>query len=301
MSQATSNPSYRSTEVEVRGGTLHTALWGPEDPAAPTILAVHGVTASHMAWAVLAHELPDIRIIAPDLRGRGRSNALPAPYGMPSHAEDLAVVLGALSTGPVVVVGHSMGAFASLVLANLFPERVRSLVLVDGGLPLQVPAELSDEQIVAAVLGPAAERLNATFASREVYRSFWKQHPAFSADWGPFVEDYVDYDLTGEEPLLRPATQYRAMADDTGELHRGASLLRALDELAVETLVLRAPRGLLNEPRGLYGSGYLDAWAEKLPALTVREVPDVNHYTIIMGVAGAAAVAGFVREALAAA
>ncbi|XTR51999.1 alpha/beta fold hydrolase [Pseudarthrobacter sp. So.54] len=203
MSQETSNPSYRTTDVEVRGGTLHTALWGPEDPAAPTILAVHGVTASHMAWAVLAHELPDIRIIAPDLRGRGRSNALPAPYGMPSHAGDLAAVLGALSTGPVVVVGHSMGAFASLVLANLFPERVRSLVLVDGGLPLQVPADLSDEQIVAAVLGPAAERLNATFASREVYRSFWKQHPAFSADWGPFVEDYVDYDLTGEEPLLR--------------------------------------------------------------------------------------------------
>ncbi|MEC5190562.1 pimeloyl-ACP methyl ester carboxylesterase [Arthrobacter sp. MP_M7] len=104
---------------------------------------------------------------------------------MPSHAEDLAAVLGALSTGPVVVAGHSTGAFAFLVLANLFPERVRSLVLVDGGLPLQVPVELRDEQIVAAVPGPAAERLNATFASREVYRSFWKQHPAFSADWGP--------------------------------------------------------------------------------------------------------------------
>ncbi|XTR52000.1 hypothetical protein ACOM2C_19195 [Pseudarthrobacter sp. So.54] len=91
------------------------------------------------------------------------------------------------------------------------------------------------------------------------------------------------------------------MADDTGELHRGASLLRALDELAVETLVLRAPRGLLNEPGGLYAPGYLDAWAEKLLALTVREVPDVNHYTIIMGAAGAAAVADTVREALAAA
>ena len=186
-----------------------------------------------------------------------------------------------------------------MVLANLFPERVRSLVLVDGGLPLQVPADLSDEQIVAAVLGPAAERLNATFPSREVYRSFWRQHPAFSADWSPLVEEYVDYDLTGEEPVLRPATRYQAMADDTAELHRGASLLKALDELAVETLVLRAPRGLLNEPGGLYAPGYLDAWAEKLPALTVREIPDVNHYTIIMGAAGAAAVADTVREALA--
>jgi lipase len=300
MIRATGNASYRTTGVEVRGGTLPTALWGPDDPAAPTILAVHGVTASHKAWLHLAEALPQVRIIAPDLRGRGRSNALPGPYGMPSHAADLAAVLAALATGPAVVVGHSMGAFAAVVLANLFPERVRSLVLVDGGLPLQVPAGLSDEEIVSAVLGPAAERLNATFPSREVYRSFWRQHPAFSADWGPLVEDYVDYDLTGEEPMLRPATRYQAMADDTAELHRGASLVKALDELAVDTEVLRAPRGLLNEPPGLYPPGYLDAWAAKLPALRVREVPDVNHYTIIMGEAGAGAVAESVRAALAA-
>ncbi len=293
------NTTYRTTGVEVRGGMLHTAVWGPADPAAPTVLAVHGVTASHKAWACLAEVLPDVRIIAPDLRGRGRSNHLPAPYGMPAHAEDLAAVLAELSTGPVVVAGHSMGAFAAVVLANLFPERVRSLVLVDGGLPLQMPVGLSDEQIVAAVLGPAAERLTATFPDRDTYRTFWKQHPAFAADWSPLVQDYVDYDLTGEEPALRPATQYQAMAEDTAELHRGASLLKALDELAVDTRVLRAPRGLLNESTGLYPAGYLEAWAARLPNLSVTEVPDVNHYTIIMGEPGAAAVAAAVRAALA--
>ena len=299
MTRAASSTGYRTTDVEVRGGTLHTALWGPDDPEAPTILAVHGVTASHKAWPYLAEALPGVRIIAPDLRGRGRSNALPGPYGMPTHAEDLAAVLGALTTGPVVVVGHSMGAFAALVLANLFPDRVRSLVLVDGGLPLQVPAGISDEDVVSAVLGPAAERLNSTFPSREVYRTFWRQHPAFSADWTPLVEEYVDYDLTGEEPDLKPATRYQAMAEDTAELHRGASLLKALDELAVDTQVLRAPRGLLNEPAALYAPGYLEGWAEKLPSLRVREVPDVNHYTIVMGQAGARAVANSVQEALA--
>lgn len=299
MTREASNATYRTAGVEVRGGTLHTALWGPEDPDAPTILAVHGVTASHKAWHYLAEALPDVRIIAPDLRGRGRSNGLPAPYGMPTHAQDLAAVLAAFTTEPVVVVGHSMGAFAALVLANLFPERVRSLVLVDGGLPLQVPAGISDEDVVAAVLGPAAERLNSTFPSREVYRQFWRQHPAFSSDWTPYVEAYVDYDLTGEEPELRPATQYQAMAEDTAELHRGASLLKALDELAVDAQVLRAPRGLLNEPAALYAPGYLEAWALKLRSLRVREVPDVNHYTIVMGEAGAGAVAESVQEALA--
>ena len=56
-----------------------------------------------------------------------------------------------------------MGGFASLVLANLFPERVRSLVLVDGGLPLQVPEELLDQEVISSVLGAAAERLTAMF------------------------------------------------------------------------------------------------------------------------------------------
>lgn len=299
MTQIASQETYRTAEVAVRGGTLHTAVWGPDDPAAPVILAVHGVTASHKSWAYLAEALPQVRIIAPDLRGRGRSNQLPAPYGMTSHAQDLAAVLEELAAGPVVVVGHSMGGFASLVLADLFPERVRSLVLVDGGLPLQVPPGLSDEEVISSVLGPAAERLNATFPSREVYRSFWRQHPAFSADWGPLVDAYVDYDLTGEEPELRPATRYEAMAEDTADLHRGASLLAALDHLAVDTEVLRAPRGLLNEPAGLYAPGYLESWAAKLPTLRVTQVQDVNHYTIIMGQAGAAAVAESVRAALA--
>jgi len=299
MTQTASQETYRTAEVAVRGGTLHTAVWGPDDPAAPTILAVHGVTASHKSWAYLAAALPEVRIIAPDLRGRGRSNQLPAPYGMTSHAQDLAAVLEELAEGPVVVVGHSMGGFASLVLADLFPECVRSLVLVDGGLPLQVPAGLSDDEIISSVLGPAAERLNATFPSREVYRSFWQQHPAFSSDWGPLVDAYVDYDLTGEEPELRPATRYEAMAEDTADLHRGASLLTALDHLAVETEVLRAPRGLLNEPAALYAPGYLESWAAKLPTLRLTQVPDVNHYTIIMGQTGAAAVAGSVRAALA--
>ncbi|BCW78420.1 alpha/beta hydrolase [Arthrobacter sp. NicSoilC5] len=299
MTQTASQGTYRTTEVAVRGGTLHTAIWGPDDPAAPTVLAVHGVTASHKSWACLAEALPDVRIIAPDLRGRGRSNQLPGPYGMTTHAQDLAAVLEDLADGPLVVVGHSMGGFASLVLADLFPERVRSLVLVDGGLPLQVPAGLSDEEVISSVLGPAAERLNATFPSREVYRSFWREHPAFSADWGPLVDAYVDYDLTGEEPELRPATRYEAMAEDTADLHRGASLLAALDGLTVNTDVLRAPRGLLNEPTALYAPGYLESWAAKLPALRVTQVPDVNHYTIIMGQSGAAAVAESVRAALA--
>ncbi|HYO18179.1 MAG TPA: alpha/beta fold hydrolase, partial [Dermatophilaceae bacterium] len=92
------------------GGTLRVGEWGPGDPAAPTVLAVHGITASHLAWAPIARACPTARVIAPDLRGRGRSAGLPGPYGMAHHAADLEAVIESLELPPALLVGHSMGA-----------------------------------------------------------------------------------------------------------------------------------------------------------------------------------------------
>lgn len=289
--------AYMSIDVPVRGGLLRTGVWGPDDPGAPTVLAIHGVTASHRTWAMVAEALPEFRFIAPDLRGRGRSNTLPGPYGMPVHAEDLAAVLDALKVPRAVVAGHSMGAFAALVLANLHPGLVQSLVLIDGGLPLDVPAGLSDEQVVQAVLGSAAERLGQPFASHEEYLAFWRPHPAFAGHWNPLLLDYLAYDLQPHpDGGFRAATSYAALAEDTAELHRGAALLRALEELAHPVQLLRAPRGLFNEEPGLYAPGYVQQWQQRLPSLVVTDVPDTNHYTIVMDEPGAGSVAGVLRE-----
>lgn len=289
--------TYSSIDVPVRGGTLHTGIWGPDDPAAPTVLAVHGVTASHRTWGMVARALPDVRFIAPDLRGRGRSNSLPGPYGMPVHADDLACVLDTLNVPAAVVAGHSMGAFAALVLANRHPGRVESLVLVDGGLPLDVPDGLSDEQIVQAVLGPAAERLEQVFASRQEYLEFWQPHPAFAGHWNELLYDYLGYDLQPDSRGgFRASTSYAALAEDTAELHRGTALLQALDGLAHPVRLLRAPRGLFNEEPGLYAPQYVNRWRQRLPGLAVTDIPETNHYTIVMDDPGAAAVAAVLAE-----
>lgn len=295
---------YRALDVPVHGGSMRVGIWGPDTPDTPTILTVHGVTASHRAWSTLAAQLPGVRIIAPDLRGRGRSNHLPGPYGMPVHADDLARVLGELckgelGTGPMLVVGHSMGAFVSLVLAHRHPELVSSLILIDGGLPLQVAPGLSDDQIVQAVLGPAAERLEMEFASPAQYLDFWRPHPAFAAHWSADVEDYLNYDLQGAAPHLRPSTSYAALAEDTAELHRGASLLTALAELSHEVLFLQAERGLLDEVPGLYRDDYVARSAQELPRFDARQVPGTNHYTIVMESDGAAVVAASIIALLA--
>jgi hypothetical protein len=171
-------------------------------------------------------------------------------------------------------------------------------VLVDGGLPLPSPEGVSDEELMKATLGPAAERLSMTFASREAYRAFWRQHPAFVRDWSPTVEDYLDYDLVGEEPELHPSSSYEAVAEDSIELRGGASLLAAIDELAHPTTFLSAPRGLLDEVPPLYPAEAVAEWSEKLPAIRMLAAEDVNHYTIVMSDRGASAVAAIVREGL---
>lgn len=298
---------YRTEDVPVPGGLLRVGIWDPEPGSGPhadgqegsggkaegagaglTVLAIHGITASHMAWLQLAEALPGARIIAPDLRGRGRSNTLPGPFGMDTHAADMAAVIAGIPggpQGPVVVVGHSMGAFVTVALAKARPDLVAAMVLVDGGLPLQLPEGITGEQVMTSVLGPAAARLSMTFESREAYRDFWRRHPAFQ-DWNETISAYVDYDLVGEEPKLRPSSNIEAIAADAGDLSAAEAAGEVLAEPPGPLRFLRAPRGLLNEDTGLYSPEYVRQWAGRAPLLQADEVAGVNHYTIIMSERG---------------
>ena len=275
--------------VPVEGGDLDVAVYGTDRPDAPTLLAIHGITASSRSWQVVAERLgrraPGVRLLAPDLRGRGQSGQLPGPWGLRRHAVDLAHVIEHQGLGPVPVVGHSMGAFVAVALAQLVPDAVSELILVDGGLPLELPEGAGAGDIVAA-LGPAAARLQMEFADLDAALELWRQHPAFARDWRPEVEDYVRYDLRGEAPHLRSSASAEGMLQDGAELYGEPWYLDALRGLTVPVTVLRAPRGLLDaEP--LYAPGRLETFASDVPQLRVVEVDDVNHYTIVFADRGA--------------
>lgn len=270
---------WRADAVAVEGGELAVGVAGV--PRGAAVLTIHGTTASHRAFTALARRLPERRVIAPDLRGRGRSAHLPGPYGLRTHASDLEAVLDAHGVGRATVVGHSLGAFVAVALAARAPSRVERLVLVDGGLPLALPEGRTIPEQIAAVLGPAAARLRSTFADREDYHAFWRAHPAVGRSWGPDLEDYADYDLEGDPGRMHAATRESAVLEDGAELYGPDWYLDALRGIRVPTVFLRAPRDLQDRDGGLYPPGALDDAPRLVPGLEIDEVPDVNHYTVL--------------------
>lgn len=287
----------REIDVAVDGGNLRVAVWEPDGAVRGEVVAVHGITSSHLAWQWLADAAPDLRIVAPDLRGRGRSQEVAPGQGMATHADDLAAVVETLGLDRPVLLGHSMGAFVSVVAAHRHPDIARALILVDGGLPLGIPEGVTADQAMTQVLGPTAQRLQMRFADVDAYLDFWHQHPAFTEAWCPELEDYFAYDLVPADGALRPATSYDTTARDTEDLIAGEDLPRAWKALALPTWMLTVPRGLTDQPPGLYPEPLLAPLLEGTDVRHTRN-PDFNHYTITMTPEGAATVAELLDDAL---
>ncbi|GAA3199356.1 alpha/beta hydrolase [Nonomuraea roseoviolacea] len=260
-------------------GGLRIAVFG-DGPR--VIIAVHGISASLMAWAAVGRRLPEgWSMVAMDLRGRGHSAGLPGPYGLPRHAEDVLRVADHVGADDgAVLTGHSMGAYvAALAAARRSFARV---VLVDGGLPLPLPPGTDPDTALAATLGPALARLSRTFATPDDYVAFFRAHPAFARSWNDDVEAYVRYDLTGPPGALRSRAVEDAVREDGRWLLTGAEELgAALASIEAPLRVLRAPRGLLDQEVGMLPDELAAAWTARLPHLEDEVVPDCNHYTIL--------------------
>ena len=195
--------TYQTFAVPVAGGKLRVGRWGN---AGKPILAAHGITGNHLHFSMLADRLGrDFTVIAPDLRGRGRSSHIAGPFSMAAHADDLVAVLDFFGIGQTTLVGHSMGAFAAVICADHYPDRVENLVLVDGGLPLELGpmTDLPTDQVLANLIGPALDRLHLTFQSVAAYLDYWRRHPALVDAWNKRLEKIIVYDLGGSPPTLR--------------------------------------------------------------------------------------------------
>jgi lipase len=279
-----SDPFADRFAVPVNGGDLHVVRAGsPPETAAGVVLAAHGVTASLMTWRTVARRLPqEICLIAPDLRGRGRSAGLPGPFGMEAHVDDLIAVLDQIGVPSAVLLGHSMGAYVAARLAAEHPDRVAGLILLDAGLPLPPPDDL--EERVDAAVSNAIMRLTITFPSADHYVAGWRAHPAIADAWNPDIEAYARYDLVQDGHAARCVASPMAVRVDTEEMVRDSTTRTALDRVCAPIHVLRAERGLFDDIHDpLIPTDALHAFAASHPNAQIEEIPGVNHYTLVMG------------------
>lgn len=107
--------------------TLHVAELGQAE--APPLLLVHGWPQSWWCWHRVAPLLAgDYRLLMPDLRGHGWSEAPPAGYEKERLARDLIGLLDALELESVGYVGHDWGAFCGFLACFAAPERITAFL-----------------------------------------------------------------------------------------------------------------------------------------------------------------------------
>jgi 3-oxoadipate enol-lactonase len=127
-------------QVSVEGCEIHYEEFGTGEP----VLLIHGLGSRLEDWELQVPLFSQKhRVIAVDLRGHGASAKPPGPYSMSLFARDVRGVLEAARTGPVHVVGLSLGGMVAFQLAVDAPETVRSLVIVNSA-PEVVPRTLRE-------------------------------------------------------------------------------------------------------------------------------------------------------------
>lgn len=285
--------------VPVAGGRLTVAVAGPaQSNGSPPVLGLHGTTGSHRGLAVIARHLAarDITFLVPDLRGRGASAGLPGPYGLNTHVSDLVAVLDHWGARQAVLAGHSLGAYVAARAAAAHPQRCAGVVLVDGGLSPRISGDIDYDAVIDAVLGPALARLRMTFESHQDYRIFWRRHPAFAHRWNADIDNFLDYDLVGPPGALHSRVVESAVRADGRDVLDGAAAWASLVALPEPVVLLRAPRGLLDDPNPLLPEDLVQQAKRAVPTMRDVLIADTNHYLIVLGAREAAAVGAEITQ-----
>ncbi|MGD9113474.1 MAG: alpha/beta hydrolase [Desulfobacterales bacterium] len=260
--------------VKGDGIEINLATW---EGAGKPILCVHGITANCRCWDVLAAALaPEYRVLAMDLRGRGRSDKPPEGYALEYHLRDINCLLDDLGIDRAVIMGHSLGAFIGLAFAAENRDRVDRLILVDGG------GDLSKAQMDKVFTGikPALDRLGRVFPSAGEYLDKMKEAP-YIHPWSAAIETYYRYEIEEVEDGVRTNI-------DPAHIQEEAANIRKLDcapfypEIICKVLILRAPKGLFSLDDLLLPQDVIDKMMQEIPDVRRFNVEGTNHYGIVM-------------------
>ncbi|MEO8115343.1 MAG: alpha/beta fold hydrolase, partial [Phenylobacterium sp.] len=128
----------RGEMIDLGGRRLRLVRAGPTDSGRPTIIFEHGAFGCAADWAVVQERLAvkGLASLAYDRAGLGHSDPGPRPRDGDAIVADLEALLGAAGvSGPILLVGHSMGGLMVRLFALTHPKQVVGVVLVDAVTP----------------------------------------------------------------------------------------------------------------------------------------------------------------------
>lgn len=170
-------PGFRDVTIDRPDGARFSAKVGGDGPV---VVLLHGYTHTSDAWAPVVADLHrDHRVVAPDLRGAGRSWTPPSGgYDKKTQAQDVRALLESLNIDRVrAVVGHDIGLMVAYAYAAQHRDKLDRLVVMEAPLPGVAPWEeiLKDPRAWHFNFrGPHAERLVAG-RERIYFDRFWDE------------------------------------------------------------------------------------------------------------------------------
>ena len=229
---------------------LHLHEWG--DPDAAPVVCLHGVSAHGRRFRRLAEErlAHRFRVLAPDLRGHGRSGWEP-PWTIAAHLADVVETIEAAGVTEAAWIGHSFGGRLVLELAAREPERVERAALLDPAIQFlpHIGLDLAAHELNDLSFATPEEAIEARLATgSRSPREFLE-------------EDMREHLVAGTDGRLR----YR---------YCRPAVIAAYGEMCAEPPPpesLRAPALLLHAPEfGLVREEQLEAYAGRADVLAVR-------------------------------
>ncbi len=240
--------------VAVHESELHYVEAGQGTP----LLLVHGFPLDHTMWQGQIDGLADrYRVIAPDLRGFGKSGVTPGLVTMQRMADDLAELLDGMQLHePVVFCGLSMGGYVAWQFAVRHRERLAKLIVCD-------TRAVADNAETAAGRNSLADRVR-------------KEGPAFVADT-MLPKLFAPATIAANAPCVEVTRQVILRTNPHGiaAASRGMAqrpdVTGRLGELNVPTLVL------CGEHDAISTVAEMREIAQKLPQASFVEIKDAGH------------------------
>jgi pimeloyl-ACP methyl ester carboxylesterase len=184
----TDTAAYKSGFVTANGIRLHYLDWGG---LGPVLILIHGGLDNAHIFDDLAPAFSDhFRVIAYDLRGHGRSDAK-GPFDTTTRTEDLCCLMDSLGIAKAHLAGWSLAGNDITAMAGTHPERVDSIVYLEGAYDWGGPA-LADafNSLPIDFLAPASA-MRSLDAYRAYQKTIWLPAVSDTSRFGAYVHDLV--------------------------------------------------------------------------------------------------------------